>query len=144
MPSRLMLLRLDQPVREQVQAQVGVGRVRGCLVEVDLGEHDLLLGAAVGVGAGRGDVEQRLVRVRDVAEVLRRGSEGRRREPDVQHGGVTVAGGDRGDAVTIGGAGVCGHSGRSGFSHAPKSIDGARRPRNRDSPTGAPADKVGR
>ena len=118
-PVQVDAVRLHQAVGEQVQAQVGVGGVGRGLVEVDLDEHDLLFGAPVGVGSGCGDVQQRLVRVGHVAEVLRRCSEGRCRVPDVQHGGGTVAGGDGGDALAIGRAGVCGHSGRSGFSHAP-------------------------
>ena len=111
-------VRLDQAVREQVQAQVGVGGVGRRLVEVDLDEDDFLFGAAVGVGSGGGDVGQGRVRVRDVPQVLRRGSQRRCREPHVQHGGFTVAGGDGGEPVAVGGAGVGGHSGRSGLSHA--------------------------
>ena len=55
MPSRLTVARRDEPVREQVQTQVGVRDVGRREVEVDLAVHDILsdatlVGAAVRAG----------------------------------------------------------------------------------------------
>ena len=115
----------DQAVREQVQAKVGVGGVRRGLVEVDLDEDHLLLGAAVRVRAAGGDVSQGLVGVLHGAQVFGRDAQGRRREPDIQHGGFRRCGwrwwprrsrrrsGRRSGVLGLG------HGGSSGLSHGP-------------------------
>ena len=83
---------LDEAVREQVQAQVGVGHVGRGRVEVDLDLHDRQVHAALARAAvGAGERGQRVL-----GAGPGRGAQFRRGEPRVQHppaGGVLGHGG---------------------------------------------------
>ena len=82
MPSRLSPCGRDQPVREQVQAQVGVDRVGRCGVEVDHHVHHVLAHAAARVAPWpRGQVGRCAVRALRLGRRPARGSGTRCRAP---------------------------------------------------------------
>src|SRR5665647_2157996 len=85
-------VRAHQPVREQMQPEVGIGGARRRAGQLDLGRHHLGPHAAGLVGVG-----QRPQAVQQLGVVGRVRAEGRAGVPDVQHGPI---GRDGGQAVS--------------------------------------------